>query len=370
MGERLKVSTKIIVKEKDWDDVNQIVRKSDPQYEEKNALIDVVMREIMSDVIHFKGEGREPTVPSIRLYRKNRLSRLSGITFDFKKDFLHYMRIRAPKWSEMTYKNAAATRSAFNEYLDHHNRKWEPDQYNKMQHEEFVNYLLLNRNLLDSTIERHVKCMKGFLRWQYPANNWDFLKYKSFDQEIIFLYEDELKKLIDAPLVGYRDKTRDLFVFLATTGMRYGDSQRFTTDWIDKRTGVIEFYMQKTGDKAIAPLFNASRRVLDKWNGIPPKISAQKFNIYLKVVFKELEFNRPVKNIESRGGNRTITERPFYEAISSHVARKTFITNALYKGIPVQDVMIMSGHHNFQTMKRYIRITNKRVSEISKLWDI
>ena len=100
------------------------------------------------------------------------------------------------------------------------------------------------------------------------------------------------------------------------------------------------------------------------------KTVSKELNKYLKVVFKELEFNRLVKNIESRGGNKTVTEKPFYEVISSHVARKTFITNALYKGIPVQDVMMMSGHHNYQTMKRYISITSQRIGEISKLWDI
>jgi site-specific recombinase XerD len=61
---------------------------------------------------------------------------------------------------------------------------------------------------------------------------------------------------------------------------------------------------------------------------------------------------------------------PLHEVISTHVARKTFITHCLRKGIPIQDVMRMSGHSDFKSMKSYIGITAQHIKKLSERWVI
>ena len=60
------------------------------------------------------------------------------------------------------------------------------------------------------------------------------------EEEVIALLEPELKNLIDADLGGWMESTRDLFVFLATTGMRFSDSQLFNPNWVTPEQ-ILEF---------------------------------------------------------------------------------------------------------------------------------
>lgn len=77
-------------------------------------------------------------------------------------------------------------------------------------------------------------------------------KWKNIDDPI-YLSEAEILKLIHATNLGHLGKSRDLFLFCTTTGMKYSDSQRFCPEWI--KDGIIEYRMQKTGGKAYVPLF-------------------------------------------------------------------------------------------------------------------
>ena len=51
-------------------------------------------------------------------------------------------------------------------------------------------------------------------------------------------------------------------------------------------------------------------------------------------------------------------------------ARRTFILLCLSKGMPIQDVMKISGHSDFKSMKPYMRITRKDIRAVADRWDI
>ena len=234
-----------------------------------------------------------------------------------------------------------------------------------------VQYMLFNQKMEDATINQHVKWLRAFLKCTYPAKDVSWMRYLmlTIEEEVIVLTESELKYLIDAELKGYLETTRDLSVFLATTGMRFSDSQLFHPHWVTEEK-VLEFTQLKTGGKAYPPLYEASRRVLMRYDGIPPQISNQKFNDYLKVLFEELDMKRPV-TIQTVSG-RVVCRKvfPLYSVISSHTARRTFITMCLQKGIPIQDVMKMSWHSDYKSMKPYIRVTSEHLRTVADKWVI
>jgi site-specific recombinase XerD len=203
--------------------------------------------------------------------------------------------------------------------------------------------------LIDSTIHVRVRWFRAFLRWAYSDKDWKFVSYKSPAQEdIVSLTEDELVQLINFDLSGYLELTRDPFVFQCLTGMRYSDTQRFEKSWISD--GVFDFRMQKTGGRAISPMFQATEAIIVKYKWKLPPIVNSKYNNQLKELFLLVGLNQNVKITKGIHGEIKQTSVPLWKAATTHVARKTFITICLSKGIPLQDVMRMSGHADYKSM--------------------
>lgn len=59
------------------------------------------------------------------------------------------------------------------------------------------------------------------------------------------------------------------------------------------------------------------------------------------------------------GSERREQTLPKYKIISSHVARRTFVTVALTLGIPAEVVMKWTGHKDYKTMRPYMDIVDK-----------
>lgn len=68
-------------------------------------------------------------------------------------------------------------------------------------------------------------------------------------------------------------------------------------------------------------------------------------------------------------GNQRIDEiRKKYELIGTHTGRRTFIVNALSRGIAPNVVMKWTGHSDYKAMKPYIDIVDSiRAREMSKM---
>ena len=76
------------------------------------------------------------------------------------------------------------------------------------------------------------------------------------------------------------DRVRDLFLVGCYTGLRFSDFSRLTPKNI--ADGFIEIEQSKTGDSVVIPVHSVIKKIIKKYNGLPPTISNQKFNTYLK----------------------------------------------------------------------------------------
>jgi integrase len=118
--------------------------------------------------------------------------------------------------------------------------------------------------------------------------------------------------------------------------------QRFAPEWI--RDGLIVFRMQKPGGKAVVPIRPMIYQIMGRWNAKAPRMCQQKFNDALKDLLLNLEINRPVVLSTYRAARISQVTVPLHEAVTSHTARRTFISLCLLNGIANPDVMKVSGH--------------------------
>ena len=47
---------------------------------------------------------------------------------------------------------------------------------------------------------------------------------------------------------------------------------------------------------------------------------------------------------------------PKYKFVSSHTARRSFCTNAFKAGMPIQDIMAISGHKSERVFLNYVKV--------------
>ena len=101
-----------------------------------------------------------------------------------------------------------------------------------------------------------------------------------------------------------------------------------------------------------------------------PVISDQKFRNYIKEACKIVGFNQEVvKSI--RIGNKVINETlKKYERVSTHTARRSFITNMINAGVPVKVIMNITGHKSIVTFQNYYKPSESNtIRYMENVWD-
>lgn len=92
-------------------------------------------------------------------------------------------------------------------------------------------------------------------------------------------------------------------------------------------------------------------------------------NEYLKELGELAKINEIIEQHRYSGNKKIKTTSEKYNFMTTHTARRTFVTLALEKGFRPEVVMEMTGHKNYATFKRYIKITNKvKKEEMNRLW--
>ena len=66
-----------------------------------------------------------------------------------------------------------------------------------------------------------------------------------------------------------------------------------------------------------------------------------------------------VEITKSIGAGRTTERKRKYELVSSHTARRTGITLLYMTGVPLQQVMLISGHKDEDSIRHYLRLTKE-----------
>lgn len=218
------------------------------------------------------------------------------------------------------------------------------------------------------TIAKQLSTLKTFLGYARRngikiSDNYKDFTIKRETLEVIALTEPELMRLINMDLSNNKklDQVRDVFVFSATTGLRFSDMLQLKRDHIF--SSEIRITVKKTKQLLTIPLSYYSSQIIAKYKDQLkplPMISNQKTNDYIKDLCKIAEINEPIEIVRFQGAKRIANVSPKYELISIHNGRKTFASLSLEKGVDAETVMELGGWSDYKSFKRYIKITEQR----------
>jgi site-specific recombinase XerD len=212
-------------------------------------------------------------------------------------------------------------------------------------------YLRRQKDKSDYTIHGYHKKIGKYCRllWQLemiPSNPYDHVKFpKGSNKERNPLNEEELLKIRNADLTGYLAHTRDLFIFMAYTGLAYCDMAQFNYKTMTedcKDYTYIDGSRLKTGSKFFTTILPPAMEVLKKYNYKLPIITNQKINMYSHVIEAQLNIKKPV---------------------TCHIARHSFATLMLSYGFSLEEVKKMLGHKDIKTTQIYAKLSNKVLEE-------
>lgn len=252
---------------------------------------------------------------------------------------------------------------------------------NKDKMVQLTNWYIKN-DYRNRTIIKQFGMLKSFLRW-VSRNGYviqpgvlefkpklkvipkavTFLKYK----ELMYFFHYEYPKEKE-----HLSKARDMFCFMAFTSLRYSDLAALKP--VNLVDGYLDFCTEKTDDKLHIALNEHAMKIIEKYSWykgdtIFPVPSNQKLNDYLKEAAKLAGLDREISQVYFKGNIRHEDTYKFWEQISCHDARRTFVCCSLALGIPASVVMSCTGHSDYESMKPYIEVADETQKMQMEKWN-
>jgi len=229
----------------------------------------------------------------------------------------------------------------------------------------------------DGTIGRFMKQLKAMLRAAEtrgyavnPAYKSVEFKAQVLDIDAIYLTQAEVEAIEKVDLSTYHpdsgqenqiELARDIFMIGIWTAQRVSDYNNigkhniksFEIDGHEQL--MVSIHQKKTGRFVEIPCSSKLQAILEKYPDGIPHISEQWINKYIKILGKMAGIDEMIEIKESRGGKIVTALYPKYNLICSHTARRTGATLMYLAGIPIYDIMKVTGHRSLDTLEKYIR---------------
>lgn len=175
-------------------------------------------------------------------------------------------------------------------------------------------------------------------------NPFSTIHLRKGEKNVQYLTEDELERIRTFDTRNNSlNKVRDLFIFQASSGLSYTDMEKLSPSDFQQTTDgqyFIHDSRRKTGITYTAVILPEGVEILKKYNFKLPMISNQKMNLYLKTI-----------------QNLIGLQKPLY----THIARHTYATRCLNKGIRLEVVAKMLGHSTTKLTQHYAKLIQSSI---------
>lgn len=192
-----------------------------------------------------------------------------------------------------------------------------------------------------STAAGYMTKLKTFVKFaidsgKLTVNPFISIKITREQKEIEYLTEEELAILEAQELENKSlQNVLDLFLFQASSGLAYADIVALQKDDIktdDNGNMYIHKKRVKTGTEYTAVIFPTGQKILEKYDYNLKVISNQKMNAYLHIIERMIGFKK---------------------SLHSHLARHTYLTTLLNRGVRLETVSHAGGHKSVKITEKF-----------------
>jgi integrase len=247
------------------------------------------------------------------------------------------------------------------------------DTINLTFYDAFLSYLLDDLKHVNNTASKYITTLKTFMTWTLERdyhNNTEYQKFSAKEKsaDITYLTDEQLTFLnnlkIENPSLAL---VKDYFCLACFTGMRFSEIEEVEKGLL--RTDSLFLTAKKTKEKREIPLNDYAKQLLEKYDYNIKIYTNATTNRLLKKIGRLANFNEEVILKKYRGADTIEIRKPLSEHLTFHLARRTFITLSLEKGIRPEVLMEIVGQKDYKTMKKYIKITQTvKKTEVNKAW--
>ena len=374
---RFKYSTDLKIDPKNWNKETQRPKLQRGEKGKINSKITHVLNEyaqVLDELKDFHGKGLTKDI-----LKKEFNGHFKKIKPKIKETYSDYFE----EYIKQKKENQSVKKDTWQKYTRIHSAILEIEKKEKLKYKlkdfdlnffsRFISYLRIDKKITDNTLRRKIGYFNSFLNWCINNGyqvNMDFKKINIKPRETHHqhLTEEELNILEELELEEPKAYYRDIFLIGCYSGQRYSDYSRFNKKYIVGN--MIKIRAKKTGQYSYIVLNKRLKRLLDKYDWFLPKISSQKFNNHIHQICKKAGFTNIVIRERFYGSKKVVEEIPRYKLISSHTARRTFITISGLKNVPKQVIKQATGIKEDRTLSNYIQIDEDQLNEsISQAWD-
>lgn len=371
-GRTIKTYTERKCTQKEWDSKSQRVN---PRYYKNGAPeLNDYLDKLKSETAKLYERNNSQGVVTLKedvlsvIDSCNNRDVLRNAPVSFEQAFDEFIRIKKQKHTESTLKTYRTTIKHIKAFSDKKRVALRFENINLLFEQRFREYLLTDCGMTNNSVAKYVKTLKTFMNFCTEDRSYNSplnVQYRKFDttereKEVYVLSIDELMHLYYFEFSKkHYEHARDVFCFLCFTGLRFSDVENLTRE--DIQDDGIHLVIKKTKQSNIIPLNAFALEILKKYkdNEKPlPIISNQKTNDLLHEIGELVGLTNLVKEVHFIGSEVKVTYVPKYKILTTHIGRKTFVTNSLILGMGERTVRAISGHKSDVNFRRYVAFAN------------
>lgn len=279
-------------------------------------------------------------------------------------------KIKGKEWSASTIKRYQNIRNILENFEVAKKYKLTFSKIDHAFHREFTTYCMDDLKHINNTYARNLGLFKTFMFWakknKYTFND-TFAEFKKVERVItnqVALTIEDIEKLLNHEFESKKlERVRDIFVFACVTGMRFGELSLITKSNVTDSEILLKEDKDTNKVARNIPLTTISKFLLSKYDYKLPLIANQKQNKYIKDVFKELDYKHKIQKVTTKGKENIKEDLFFYDRISTHTARRTFITMMKRQGKSDKLIASITGHTDMKTLNQYYQVDTEQKKE-------